>query len=68
MPRARFFDRGHLRLRRAAGLIETSSLDHTIRRWPACSNTFDNTEVAAMDLGGEADPGAGPSAAFPHRS
>jgi len=24
--------------------------------------------IAAMDLGGEADPGAGPSAAFPHRS
>ena len=30
--------------------------------------TVDAGLIAAMDLGGEADPGAGPSAAFPHRS
>ena len=30
--------------------------------------TMNNGLIAAMDLGREADPGAGPSAAFAHRS
>jgi hypothetical protein len=30
--------------------------------------TVNASLIAAMDLGGEADPGAGPSAAFAHRS
>ncbi len=30
--------------------------------------TVNDGLIAAMDLGGEADPAAGPSAAFPHRS